>query len=176
MANLAQVTKILMALWSTYPNPRELTEIDFNVYAYQLKDLDRDVLQLAADAHCCTVRFPPSVAELRDWAVKLQERANGVLTPYEAWAEVERSFRTHGLYKGPPEWSHPLIGETIKTLGSYADLCRSTNHVADRAHFLRAYEALLEKYREEQRLPPHIRDAIRRLKDGKLDPEEDPDQ
>ena len=106
----------------------------------------------------------------------MQEKANGVLTPFEAWAEVEASFRTHGQYKGSPHWSHPLIGETIKTLGSYADLCRSTNHVADRTHFTRAYEALLKKHRDQQRLPPHIRDAIPRLKDGKLDPKEDADQ
>lgn len=175
MANLAEVTTILMAVWSAYSNARQLTEFDYNTYHRFLYDMPRDLLKLAADAHGSTVKFPPSAAELRDWAFALQEEANGVLNPFEAWAEVECSFRTHGLYRGAPEWSHPLIGEAIKTMGTYANLCRSQNHIADRAHFLRAYEALLEKYRKQQRLPPHVRDAIPRLKDGKPDPDQEPD-
>jgi hypothetical protein len=111
-------------------------------------------------------RFFPSAGELRQEAIRLLEKASGVRPPYQALMELEHSFATHGLARGEPEWSHPLIGQAIRAIGTYADLCRSTNHVSDRAQFLKAYEELREEYREEQYMLPDLRARLPRLGSG----------
>jgi hypothetical protein len=55
---------------------------------------------------------------------------------------------------GDYDWAieDPVLDQTIKAIGWYY-LCVSDDVMTDRAHFLRAYEALLNRYSQAETVP-----------------------
>jgi hypothetical protein len=174
MATLAQVTKLLMGLAAAYAHAPQLTELNYRAYHRFLSDLPYEVLARAAEQVGSESEFFPPASKLRQTAFQLLEWADELPSAYDAWGEIERSFATHGLYRGAPPWSHPLIGQVLKQIGGYANLCRSHNATADRSQFIRAYEEQLKRHRKKTRMLPQVRDSVRRLGHGDTDPAEPP--
>ena len=163
MATIAEVTRILAGLTTVFPSAPELNEANYTMYYRILGDLDASVIDAAALQFAASHTFFPSAGELREAAMVLNEQAQGLPSAEEAWTEVTRSFHTHGYYRGPPEWTHPVIGKAVAALGGYADLCHSENPVADRAHFYRSYNALLSRERQSTRLLPAVQRIVEQL-------------
>jgi len=77
----------------------------------------------------------------------------------EAWADVLYAIRTFGRNRRP-SFTHSIVGAAVDALGGWAMLCASDNPVADRAHFLRIYEPLADRYRKRALYPPSVREAL----------------
>ena len=164
MAEYDEVKKIMLTTLARYPHGPELQEPHFKAYYQYLRDLPADTLTAAALKH--SGRFYPSASELRDATFELTDTADGTPNEDDAWAEVHKSFGPIGtlaIYRGLPDWSHPLIGYAIDAVGGYMTLCTSDNAVADRAHFKQAYRNLSTRHRSAQRALPEVRAAIARL-------------
>jgi len=166
MATLAQVTKLMMGLAAAYAHAPQLTEHNYRAYHRFLSDLPYEVLARAVEQVGSESEFFPPASRLRQVAFQLLEWADELPSAYDAWGEIQRSFATHGLYRGAPQWSHPLIGEVLQRVGGYANLCRSENSAADRSQFIRAYEDQLKRHRDKTRMLPRVREGMRRLGDG----------
>jgi hypothetical protein len=126
-----------------------------------LQDLPADLLK-AATLQCLSEAgraFAPSVGEIRGAAVEIQRRIAGLPTSYQAWQEVLSQMAENGGDFGNPEWSHPLIEATVKTLG-WRNLRMSDNQVADRANFVRAYDQLSARTMSDDTMLPQVRDYI----------------
>lgn len=190
MATKRDVTKVLMTLLASFPNfrPKVTATQMRDAYHVILGDLDPDRLMKAAVHLGSTQTFFPSAAELRAAYFELAERASGVPTAQDAWAEVCHRLRVRfryvegrGIQKsrllrehewsdsfevGAPtaeDWSNPLIQKAIDAVGGWAALCRSENEVADRARFLEAYNVYLAREREATRMLPGVRETVQRL-------------
>jgi hypothetical protein len=149
-----KVAQVLAFLAALYPNFK-LTKATLTAYSQILEDIPADLLQAAAKDVGSRSTFFPAAAEIRQAAFDLKERAAGVPTAYEAWAEVLHACRHYGA-NNPPEFSHPLIVQATASVGGYRQLCYSTDHTADRARFIDAYDRLANRQRTEERTLPQI--------------------
>lgn len=171
MATREEFARIMKGLTILYPRFKasqddKACQAMLEMYYRILGDLPGELLDAAALEVGRTNTFFPSAAELRKAAMALLERSEGVPSKEDAWAEISRSFSSHGYYRGSPEWSHGLIRAAIDAMGGYTALCTSDNPVADRAHFFKIYEALLGRARDDMAMLPAVREVIARLSAG----------
>jgi hypothetical protein len=160
MTSASDIGKAIRILIAGYPyfTPSPDT---IRVYTIMLQDLDPDILVEVIKLHLATNKFFPSVAELREEYAKIIERASRTPTPIEAWGEVVRQMERTGSYRRPT-FSNPLIEKVVNYMG-WETLCLSENPVADRAHFMKAYETVLNREREDLVMLPETRETIKAL-------------
>ena len=166
MATLEEVAKVLGGLAILYPRFK-LEKATIKGYHRILHDLPIEVLEVAGLEIGRENTFFPSAAELRKAAMAFVEKAQGILSAQDAWAEVSRSFGSHGYYRGAPDWSCELIGKAIAGIGGYAALCSSENPTADRARFIEAYNSYLRRSRDDKAMLPEVRRMIDLMTGGK---------
>ena len=150
MATFETITRVLAVVSAAYPN-FNLKPETIKVYLKLLADLPDDLLEEASLAHINRSAFFPTIAELRGAASDLLERQNPLPTALEAWSEVEDQIHRVG-YTGQPVFQYPLTTQLVSAMG-WQNLCWSENIVADRAHFLTAFEQLRLRERSQMRLP-----------------------
>lgn len=115
-----------------------------------LGDLPVDTLRVAVKSCCSEIgrAFAPSPGEIREAAIKLHMRASGVPTAAEAWGAIMESFRCTS-FDQPEILNHPLVIKAIHCMGGMHAIGMSENNMADRAHFLKIYDQLLERAQED---------------------------
>lgn len=161
MADRGTIKQVMIILSAAYPR-FTVTADTGRVYADLLADIDDDLLIAATKQHATSSKWFPSVAELRQAAFNIRAKSRGIPSPAEAWGEVMREVRRVGSW-GTPEFSTPLIADTVDGLGGWAALCASDNNVADRAHFLKIYGSLLERHDQDAAMLPEIRDLVAQM-------------
>jgi hypothetical protein len=161
MANEIEILKTLKILGDIYSN-YHLSSSAVEVYVHLLADIPGEVLEQAALEHISRSTYFPTIAELRTAAFDILEAISPMPTDYEAWAEVQAEIRRVGN-AGQPQFSHALIARTVNLLG-WRYLCLSENPVADRSHFIQAYQALRENARRETRRLQLVTEFIAALK------------
>ena len=158
MATKETVTQVMVILASAYPR-FQVPKNTGRIYAELLADIPDNLLILAAKTHAANSTFFPSVAELRKAAFGIQAKAQGIPSTAEAWDEVCRQIRYVGSW-GTPRFSSHLISRAVEGLGGWRALCVSENPVADRAHFLKIYDRLLQDGQEDAALLPEVRELL----------------
>jgi len=149
MATFETITRVLAVASAAYPN-FDLKPETVRVYLKLLADLPDELLEEASLAHIAQSAFFPTIAELRSSAGEILDQRDPIPTGLEAWSEVEDQIRAVG-YTGQPRFAHPLTEKLVNSMG-WRNLCRSENLVADRAHFLAAYEQIRLRKRNLLRL------------------------
>lgn len=69
------------------------------------------------------------------------------LTAGEAWAEILEKISSVGSW-GYPKFANPLINEAVSCIG-WRSMCMSENISIERAHFLKVFESLSTRKRNE---------------------------
>ena len=161
MAEHGEMVKIMAYLSAHFPR-FELTEATFDAYQDVLHDIPADLLKAAAKQYASSGKFFPFASDLRDAAFAIRAQSEGIPSPAEAWGEVMRELRRIGSW-GAPQFSTPLIDRAVDGLGGWSALCHSDSNVADRAHFLKIYGALLERHEQDAAMLPEIRQVIAEL-------------
>jgi hypothetical protein len=158
---ILRVLKILGDVYSSY----HLSSSAVEVYVRLLADIPGEVMERAALEHIGHSKYFPAIAELRTAAFDILEAITPLPSDYEAWGEVQAEIRRVGHVQ-PPEFSHELIAQAVDLLG-WRYLCLSENPVADRAHFVQAYQALREGRRRDTRRLKMVSDFIAALQASK---------
>jgi hypothetical protein len=148
MASEMEVLRVLKILGDIYPS-YHLSSSAVEIYVRLLADLPGEVLEQAALEHISLSTFFPAIAELRSAAFDILEAITPLPSDYEAWAEVQAEIRRVG-HVGQPQFSHELTDKVVALLG-WRYLCLSENPVADRSHFIQAYQALRNGKQQELR-------------------------
>jgi hypothetical protein len=157
------IFKILGILICAYPN-NKVEKQTLQLYAKMLEDLDISILDQAAKICMTTVKFFPSIAEIRAAAAEVMARATGLPSAAGAWGEVQDLIRDEGWRNNyEPVFSHPVIGKVVGYMGGWSILCGSENQIADRARFIQAYEIEAQRAREDVQFLPETHDQIRKL-------------
>jgi hypothetical protein len=171
MATLEDVKLIIIYLMQAYSNYHPDTSSrpsTADVLYDLLGDLDAATLTAAVKTCCSESRaFAPSAGEIRGAAVMLQAQASGIPTAGEAWGAIVGSFERmpggnmlaggHG-----PILDHPLVLEAVTEFGGYSAF-DNDNQMADRAHFIKLYEALYHRELARAAQPPAVREYVARL-------------
>ncbi|MHC1762112.1 MAG: replicative helicase loader/inhibitor [Negativicutes bacterium] len=144
-----EVCALVALASSSYPtmqsrDPRPIVE----AWALMLADLDAVVAKAAIIKVRRESKFFPSVAQLVAAAAELDPRLAKLPTTAEAWEEVESLIQTVGPYRAP-EYSCDTVKRAVRAIG-WQHLCMGENPEADRAHFLRLYESMRSRYREDR--------------------------
>ena len=166
MATKSEVAKLMGVIAAAFPS-FVLKQETITVYAEMLKDVDYALLEAAAK-QVMTEDSPffPSLGHWRQTAFDLAEKSAGVPSAFEAWNEVWEAV-THLWTHEEPQWSHPLIAQTVKVVG-FNRLCYANlDEVGfERANFYKVYESLLQRARDDVRMLPDVKAASGMLADG----------
>jgi hypothetical protein len=185
MASEKDIFEVLTILAAAYPRFKLVKE---TIQAYQmlLRDLGADELRAAAKDTATKRDYFPSVHELRQAVVDMRRRTNRVPTAYEAWHEVittgpeirrEVVETDEGLAIQSSRYvfSHPLVEQTARLMGWPSKFPSGEDSLmADRAHFLKAYQAAMVDAMEQEITLPEVREFIetrqqQQLEDGQDD-------
>lgn len=158
-----EVTKLVGVLAAAFPNAHMSVE-SVKVYVAMLKDVPLDVLKLAVEQCIAESEFLPTIAKLRGQAVRLCSSTESLMEPLEAWALVKQQMGRVGCYRSP-QFESPIIARAVQCMG-WRELCSSENEVADRAHFSRLYQQLLEREIAEAKALPATREYRTRLNEN----------
>ncbi|GHU57531.1 hypothetical protein AGMMS49975_23260 [Clostridia bacterium] len=103
--------------------------------------------------------FPPTVAEVLE-AVNFVS-GEKVADADEIWAEIIRAIRYYGWYKQKEAMAaiSQEARDAVKFMG-WRELCASEDPMADRAHFLKVYPAILARKKTERQLPQDVKNYI----------------
>jgi hypothetical protein len=144
LATEIETLRVLKILGDVYPTYK-LSRSGVEVYVQLLADIPGAMLEQSALDHISHSTFFPSIAELRSAAFSIIEAIDPAPTEYEAWSAVQVEIHRVG-YCNQPQFDNPITAQVVEQLG-WRYLCLSENPVADRAHFVQAYQALAERER-----------------------------
>jgi hypothetical protein len=119
-------------------------------WSIMLADLDPVVAKAAVIKVCRESDFFPSVARIVAAAAEMDPRNEKLPTAAEAWEEVERLIINIGPYRAP-EYSCDLVQRAVRAIG-WIQLCCSETPAADRAHFLKLYESMRGRHKEQREI------------------------
>ena len=134
---------------SSYPSmqardPKPIVE----AWTMMMADIDAVVGKAAIIKVCRDSKFFPSVAQVVAAANELDPRIEKLPTAAEAWEEVSRLIQTVGPYRAPT-YSCDTVKRAVRSMG-WLQLCVGENPEADRAHFLRIYESMRSRHRDNR--------------------------
>lgn len=172
MATFEEVTKLMAIMTLAYPK-YELKDGTVDVYAKILADIPGEILETSMKEILASNIWFPSIAEWRNKSIDLMLGTQNIPTAAEAWEQAMREVNRCGDYyrysQRPrvPEYSHPLIEKAVDVIG-YAHLVESDNLIADRAHFFKIYDALLQRSKEDVRMLPESKSVSEKYQTAML--------
>lgn len=173
MAKYEEFCEVWEMLRKVYPDPARDGDVEkvagmLHAYYQFLKDLDDGTLKAAAARHVAISNFFPKVAELRKLAI--DKITVNHPSAEEAWAHARLAMKKFG-YRRKPVFADSAIGKAVNAMG-WQSLCSSDNEVADRAHFFRIYDSIVDRENERARELPEVRAFLdrRRPSSGDLRP------
>lgn len=181
MATKQEVFEILVLLAAAYPRFQLVPET-IETYAVLLQDLDQEELKAAAMDVATRKDFFPSVHEIRQAVVNIRKQANQVPSAYQAWSEVLAAgtgVKKSVIEVGPDKWaieeekfvfSHYLVEHVARALGWPSSFPGGDTEMADRAHFLKAYEQAVNDAMNQEITLPEVRAYIERTGSRQLGP------
>lgn len=135
-------------------------EMLVELWQSMLDDIPYTILEMAIKRHMSISVFPPTIADIRKQISELNAK-NNFPTSIEAWSQVKHVIQRYGSYNEAKAMSElsGIVKKSVEYFG-YRELCLSENEMADRAHFLRTYEQLVDRAKENSRLTLSLKDNI----------------
>ena len=157
----ADIIKLVGICSLNYRNWPEAGKEDalITLWEMMLSDVDYEVGQVAIKKYMIESVYPPTIADIRARIADVTV-ARGK-TGIEAWGDVKMAIRRYGSYN-EQKAMESLKGATKRVVESigFRTLCLSENEMADRAHFLKVYDTVEKREREDALLLPEIRSAM----------------
>ena len=162
MMNKRQFSMIIAALKSNYRNFGVESKEQMEFWYSMLQDIDYPILETAVKKLVSELVYPPTIADIRNAVAETTEMP--ALDAAGAWGEVRDAIRYYGSYrkKDALESLSPLTRQVVQGMG-WQELCYSENQMADRAHFMKMYETLVEREKKEKVIPLPVKENIERL-------------
>lgn len=155
-----EFTVLCKGMKAVYTQSTFLPDTDaFEVWYRLLEDLDYTIAQAAVQKYMLTNKFPPSVADIREYAVSV--RTGDKKTWSEGWEEVTKAIRNFGSYREEEalESMSEITRKAVKKLG-FRNICLSENITADRANFRTIYEQMAENEYTAKQIPLNLSKLI----------------
>lgn len=153
---------LVKGMKATYTEPKFIPDKDaFDIWYGLLSDLPYEVANAAVQQHMLTNKFAPTIAEIREQA------ANVVNGPQkdagQAWADVKKAVSKYGYYEPAKGLASldPVTRQAAERFG-FRELCdmETDDNNTARAQFMRIYNEIVNREREDSKIPQHIRDRL----------------
>ncbi len=152
--------QIVIALEEAYQGKFKITQDGFRIWYEALKDISFTDMKAATIKLMTESEYPPTIAALRKCAVQIA-RPLTMKSTDEAWGEVRSAIRKYGWYREAEALDSlsPEVRKLVARFG-FKQLCMSDNIMADRAHFIKLYNAQMEKAKADRLMPPSVKAQI----------------
>jgi hypothetical protein len=148
-----EATQVVAMLQGAFPQ-RQLPDSTVEVYAMALADLDFELAKAAVMRLVQTSRFLPTVAEIREAAVR--DRVS-LPTPEEAWGIVRRAIGKHGSYR-VPVFDCDEVHDAVRDIG-WQEICLSETPASTRARFIDAFKSRVARRMDQEARGSYVRGA-----------------
>lgn len=159
-----EVISILGVIAAAYPNMKEITEVQIDVWYHSLKDMEAKAVQIAVQQYILEGTFPPSVAEIRQRAINITQPELPEKT--EAWNEVQEAIKRYGYAreKEAMESMSEVTRKTAKSMG-WREICHSQKPDVVRGQFLRMYDSMAEREKTDRIMPLELKEQTRKMRE-----------
>lgn len=142
-----EIVALVTLATAAYPSAQSKDpEPVVTAWALMMPDIPFAVARAAVIKVCRSSKFFPSIAEIVEASHELDPKKEKLPTAAEAWEEVGRLIRNVGPYR-QPRYSCDTVRRAAQSVG-WLQLCTGNNPEADRAHFLRLYESMCGRLKE----------------------------
>ena len=163
----AETVTLLQTITVMYPASRiRADELTVGVWHEMLKDLPCEVVGVAVRRMCATLKFPPSIADIREAVTKAAQDARGTSTAGEAWARVRKAVSWYGYYRAEEAraWLGDEIWRAVEMVGGWREVCAGEDpEGVISAQFERRYNAMIHQQGEKIQIPESVRTDMSRL-------------
>ena len=193
--NKKETAALFGLIASLFPRDEKFAAADkfmITAWAEMLEDIPLEKAKEAVRYAVATSPFPPSISEIRNYAVKISE--NSLRSPEEAWKIAAEAIRDFNMRTVPIEgfnsksYEFVKFGEPVKVqpsgleyeakrhvppevwevmeLMGYADMCRSENPDVLRGQFMKIWKSKTDReheYRVVAPIVPQIAETIQAL-------------
>lgn len=154
---------IVKGLKAVYTQQTFIPDKDaFNVWYELLKDIDYATCNMAVQRYIISERFPPTIADIRDYVFKNDKSNNGLNESY-AWSLVRKaisdsSYHSEERFNELPETIQKAVGSAnqLRIWATDGDF----NDGVVQSHFLRSYRQVIETNQKMEILPQNLRNMI----------------
>lgn len=178
MATNQTMSTVVKTISAAYPR-FDVDATAANVWMSFLADIPDDLLMAAVARFISSADhpFPPSIPEIRAQATDIRREVVGVPTAFEAWEEVinmpaPRTTRLmrDGVWVEPEDavWKNEVVGIVAARLGWPKRFPSGSDEMADRAHFVKAYDAEVRKRLQTETQVPLVTKYIEQEKSKRL--------
>ena len=131
-----------------------------NAWHLLLGDTPKKHGELALAKLAALNTFPPNANELLRVIAEIEYPDDSVGAD-EAWGIVLRAVREYGYNNGREAMDSmpPVVAQTVRDMG-WLELCMSENISVDRGQFRRAYEARVQRRKDDIQLPAGLQKSI----------------
>jgi len=160
------ILRMLATLQAMYPRNYENMDKDqklimMDTWTSLMSDVTDESAFAALRKLLATCKFPPTIAEMREVVSGI--KYNDVPDAGDAWQEVNRAISHYGYYREADAFDsmRELTRQAAARMG-WKQLCTSEveNDMADRAHFMKIYNAISKKIEQDRLLPDSLRDTL----------------
>lgn len=165
--NKQETAKLLAYIVIAYPNGKvEPNEPTVALWSQFTADLPYEMAKLAVDSMISTLRFPPTIADIRESVARARSEACGELSAGEAWGKVRRAVSRYGYYQ--PEAARECLGAAlwaaIEQIGGWSYICSTEDDTSTlSAQFERRYKARAEQEQRRMQIPAQVQERMREL-------------
>ena len=154
---------IVKGLKAVYTQQTFIPDKDaFNVWYELLKDIDYANCNVAVQRYIISERFPPTIADIRDYVFKNDKSNNGLNESY-AWSLVRKaisdsSYHSEERFNELPETVQKAVGSAnqLRVWATDGDF----NDGGVQSNFLRSYRQVIETNQKMEILPQNLRNMI----------------
>lgn len=163
----AETITLLQTIIVMYPGSKiNADPLTVAVWHEMLGDLPGDVVSAAVKRMCATLKYPPSIADVRENVTQALKDAQGVPTAGEAWARVRKAMGWYGYYRA--DEARAALGEDIwravEMVGGWRELCVGEGETTvTSAQFERRYNAMVQQAMNRVQIPASVNEEMMRL-------------
>lgn len=128
------------------------------IWYAELKDIPYKVLESCVRTWVSTNKWAPTIADLRETALKMSK---GEDDWGKGWEEVLKAIRKFGYTR--PEEAYASMSEITEKAArriGFVNICMSENIAADRANFRDIYNLLSERKKKDDLIPSDVKALI----------------
>jgi hypothetical protein len=166
-------TKCLLGLIVTaYPGSKiAADDRTVDLWWEMLQDLPADVAAAATKAMFATLKYAPSIADIREAVARSVSDARGDITAGEAWGKVRKAITRYGYYRS--DAAHAALGDALwaalEQIGGWAYVCTTEDPESVlSAQFERRYEAQHAQEQRQLQIPAQVREHLMALGAGRM--------
>lgn len=152
--NPRETIKLMAILAAEYGDKFQITEARTDLWVEMLADLPYPLAESAVYKILSSSPFPPTISDVRKKAAESPDEIDAA----EAWGEVIRAVRNHGSYgeKEAMETLSPRARKVITWMG-WREICMSEEVGVTRGQFLKMYQQVHERDKQDALLPEGLR-------------------